>query len=162
MHGVHQVYVMGQCDPLCKGNDFMSETQTTTTAATVGQLTIQQLIQPSLTLGSGILGKALSKRKEAADDALCDFTQQVVDVASQLATRYAQTKAELEAQLAEVSKRAAKLDAAAAHADKTSNIFALAAAVGKKAEAMNWAARANLVVPTNDDPIWTVPAPAAV
>lgn len=136
----------------------MSET-TTGPAASVNALTVQDVISPR-TFGGDVLSQALKAKAEAASKQLIDFAGRVLSSAQAINTNLAQQEIDLEAALKKVREQRAKINAAADHAQATNNVFALAAVVGQKASAIQFAQQAGLLVPANDDAVWTVPAQA--
>lgn len=133
----------------------MSET-TTTAPASVAALTVQDVISPR-TFGSDVLSKALEAKQKCASEQLVAFAGKVLGSAQAKNTVLAQQEIELEAALKAVRAEKAKITAAADHAQATNNVFALAAAVGQKGEAISFARAAGLLVPANDDAVWAVP-----
>lgn len=136
----------------------MSET-TATPAASVSALTVQDVISPRA-FGADVLSQALKVKAECASKQLVDFAGKVLNSAQALNTSLAQQEIDLEAQLKAIKERRGKINAAADHAQATNNVFALAAAVGQKGAAILFAQQAGLLVPANDDAVWTVPAQA--
>lgn len=134
----------------------MSET-TTSASASVSALTVQDVISPR-TFGADVLSQALKAKAECASKQLVDFAGKVLSSAQAINTQLAQEEINLEAQLKAVRERKAKITAAAEHAQASNNVFALAAAVGQKQAAIQFAQAAGLLVPANDDVVWTVPA----
>ncbi len=135
-----------------------NENATPVSATTVlEQLTVADVINPNINLPAGVFGDAVKKKKSKADEKLVGFASQVLETTQRRMTALATTKAALVADLAKVEADEARVRAAADHAQSTNNVFALAAAVGMKQSACQLAQEAGLVVPANDDPIWTVP-----
>ena len=135
-----------------------NENATPVSAPTVlDQLTVADVINPSITLPVGVFGDALKKKKARADEKLVGFASQVLETTQRRMTALATTKAALVAELAKVDADEVRVRAAAEYAQSTNNVFALAAVVGMKQSACQLASEAGLVVPANDDAIWTVP-----
>lgn len=140
----------------------MSETTTTQqsaqpVASPVGRLSVMDVIKPRL-FGDNILGQALAKHAEEAGKQLVEFARRILSTAQAKTTALAQRKADLEVELKKLDEQILKIERAAAHTEATNNVFALAAAVEQKSAAIAFAQSANIVVPSNDDPIWSVPA----
>lgn len=136
----------------------MSETTTSApTTATAAALTVQDVIGPK-TFGGDVLSQALKAKVESANKQLIAFASAILSSAQARNTQLAQQEIDLEAALLKVRADRAKITAAAAHATATDNIFPLAAVVGQKQGAIQFAQSAGVLVPANDDPIWTVPA----
>lgn len=134
-----------------------NENATPVSAPTVlDQLTVADVINPSVALPVGVFGDALKKKKAKADEKLVGFAGQVLETTQRRMTALATTKAALVAELDKIKADEARVTAAAEYAQATNNVFALAAVVGMKQTACQLAAEAGLVVPANDDPIWTV------
>ncbi|HRA10023.1 MAG TPA: hypothetical protein PKX31_00045 [Chitinophagaceae bacterium] len=134
--------------------------ESTSVVNPLSTLTVADVIAPS-TFGSDVIGKALAKKQAAALEKLEGFTVGVLTSAQNRSTALARAKKNLEDELASVHKEIDRINVAAAHAQSTQNIFCLAAAVGAKQSAIQFAQCAGLLVPTNDDLIWSVPAPKA-
>jgi len=134
----------------------MSETTTTAAPASVAALTVQDVISPRA-FGGDVLSLALKAKAECASKQLVEFAGRVLGSAQAKNTHLAQQEIELEAALKAVRAEKAKITAAAEHAQATNNVFALAAAVGQKGQAIAFAQSAGLLVPANDDAVWSVP-----
>lgn len=131
-------------------------TESTTTTASVSALTVQDVISPRA-FGADVLSQALKAKAESASKQLVEFAGRVLSSAQSRNTQLAQQQIELEAALKAVKAEQAKITAAAEHAQATNNVFALAAAVGQKGQAIAFAQCAGLLVPANDDVVWSVP-----
>ncbi len=123
----------------------------------VSQLTIADVIDPNKSFTASVLGAALKTKSDKAAAALQGLAGTVLDRVGCEAAKLAQEKKELEAALAVNAKATAKLDAHVAHTQATNNVFSLAAHVGMKSAATQFAASNGLVVPANTDPIWSLP-----
>lgn len=128
-----------------------------TGTSAVSQLTIADVINPNKAFTASILGEALKQKQAKAATALTGLAGAILDRAGCVAAGLAQEAADLKAKLAINEKATAKLDEHVAYAQDTNNVFALAAHVGLKATAIQFAASNGLVVPANADPIWGLP-----
>lgn len=128
-----------------------------TGTSAVSQLTIADVISPSKTFTASVLGEALKTKQDKASKALVGLAGVILDRAGCVAAELAQEAADLEARLVANRKTTAKLDEVVAYAQSTNNVFALAAHVGLKSTAVQFAASNGLVVPANADPIWGLP-----
>jgi len=133
----------------------MSEVTNAAPSALSG-ITVEQVIAPQ-SLGNGVLQQALGKKLERAREKMSEYAQKLLDVAQARNTSLATREIQLKEELAKIEKERAKIKGAADYADVSGNMFPLAAVVGAKQTAIQFAQECGLVVPPNDSSVWSVP-----
>ena len=124
-----------------------------------GVLTIESVTNPaSLTLGNDVLSQALEQRRIEAKNAYVEFAGVVLSAIQNRRAELASRRALLEKELEVVREAENKLLAATADdvVSGPKGLMPVAAVLGMKCEAMDFAADNGISVPANDDPIWSV------
>lgn len=135
-------------------------TNSTGVDATVN-VTLLDVVSPAVGgFSDSVLGKAKAQHAENASKALVELaTSVMLSAQARLATEK-QAVIDLEAALVKAKEKYSATSRAVTHADKVNaGLFALAAYLGLKGNIQYWCRSNAVVVPGNDDPVWTVPTP---
>lgn len=118
-------------------------------------LTIEAVTNPeSMTFGTSVIDQALKNRAEKAQKAYIGFAESILDVLANKRARHTQTIRYLEAAIASEKKALETLAKAQDSVNTRKGLFPLAAALGMKESAINFARVNSIVVPASTDDVW--------
>lgn len=118
-------------------------------------LTVESVTNPTaVQFGNTVIDAALRVRAEKAQKAYVDFAGTILDVLANRKARHAQTIKDLEAAIAVEQKNLAALIKAQDLVGGPKGLFPLAAALGMKQSAMEFARTNSIVVPASTDDVW--------
>lgn len=118
-------------------------------------LTIDAVTNPeSMSFGTSVIDAALKNRAEKAQKAYVEFAGNILDVLANKRARHTQAIRDLEAAIAAEKKALDSLSKAQDAVNSRKGLFPLAAALGMKESAINFAKANSIVVPASTDDVW--------